>query len=155
VGPEKLRVWAGESPPPRPSTRESAPPCVPARVGELREKSGWGRSRRGGFAANVPTRSLARLSLTRVAGGLGGGSRAPGPAGAAGAPSPRASPPEVLPACPSPGWQGDWAGAPGRLGWGAGPPHPRPPFNSVTRRRSAPPHTRPATSRTPPPAPRP
>src|SRR5690606_12019171 len=36
--------WVGEPPQPRPSTREAAPDPPAARVGERREKGGWGRS---------------------------------------------------------------------------------------------------------------
>src|SRR5690606_6317295 len=43
--PPERRVWVGEPPPPRPSARETALPCLPARVGELR-----GELRAGTFA---------------------------------------------------------------------------------------------------------
>src|SRR5690606_26570907 len=47
-GTAELRVWVGEPPPPRPF-HPGVPPSPPAaRVGERREKSGWGRSRRVG-----------------------------------------------------------------------------------------------------------
>src|SRR5690606_31805530 len=50
----ELRVWVGESLPPRPATREAAPPLPAARVGELREKGGWGRSRLFPYAYACP-----------------------------------------------------------------------------------------------------
>src|SRR5690606_3689275 len=63
--------------PPRPSTREAAPPCPPSRVGELRVNCGGGRSRRDSdSAANAPTRFYPDFpppGLGEMGGGLLGG----------------------------------------------------------------------------------
>src|SRR5690606_27045631 len=54
--PLELRVWVGESPPPRPSTREAALPRPATRVGELRVNCGRGRSRREHASRSVRSR---------------------------------------------------------------------------------------------------
>src|SRR5690606_15773475 len=53
------RVWVGAARPPLGPARESASHLPPTRVGESRDRTGWGRSRPNrNPAANVPTRSL-------------------------------------------------------------------------------------------------